>query len=263
MGNLKSLSLFVGTGDCNANCKHCAGKPLRKYAPKEDGIIDEALIGNTLKNCYQQGARSLSISSSGEPTLSPIAITKTLDLIHGEKGIEYSWANIYSNGIRIGKEKGFSEEYLPLWKSLGLKTVYITVHDVDEKKNAKIYRVKEYPSLNKIVYRIHNSGLLTRANVVLTKNNVATCKKFVSMIQDLRNIGFDHISAWPIRNLEDKLDLELAPTKKELDKMENWVNENQNPEYRLRLLREKSRALYNTGQKLTLFPDGSLSSTWC
>lgn len=261
---LKSLSFFVGTGECNAHCAHCAGKPLRKHAPKKDGWIDESLISKTLKESYLQGARSLSISSSGEPTLSPKAITKTLNLIYSmKKDMEYSWINIYSNGIRIGEEKQFSKEYLPLWQSLGLKTVYITVHDIDEKKNAKIYGIKEYPSLNKIVSRIHNSDLLTRANVVLTKNNVGTYEKFISMIQNLKDIGFDHISTWPIRTLDDKIDLKLAPTTKELDKMENWVNEHQDPKYRIRLLREKSRELYETGQKLTLFPDGTLSSKWC
>ena len=81
MGKLNSLSLFVGTGECNAHCNHCAGVALRKYAPLEDGVIDEDLIERTVRNCYEQGARYLSISSSGEPTLSPLSVTKTLGLL--------------------------------------------------------------------------------------------------------------------------------------------------------------------------------------
>ncbi|MEK6809761.1 MAG: radical SAM protein, partial [Nanoarchaeota archaeon] len=99
-----SLSLFVGTGRCNANCSHCAGMPLRRYAPKKDGTIDENLVYKTIKTCYEQGARHLSISSSGEPTLSPLSVTKALELIYRcrKEDIEFSPLNLYSNGIRIG-----------------------------------------------------------------------------------------------------------------------------------------------------------------
>lgn len=263
--SLKSLSFFAGTGKCNAKCNHCAGKMHRKYAPKEDEIIDENLFYKTLRDGYMEGARSLSISSSGEPTLSPLAITKTIQIVDTlrREGMNYEWVNLYSNGIRIGEDKKFGEEYLPLWKDLGLKTIYITVHDVDEKENAKVYGVKKYPSLNKIVSRIHGADLLTRANMVLTKNNVGTSEKFSEMIGGLRNIGFDHISAWPIRNAEDKVDLDLAPSEYELDRMSEWVDANQFKDCRIRLLREKSKIVYETGQKLTLFPDGALSNTWC
>ena len=77
---LKSLSIFVGTGKCNAKCPHCAGVPLRKYAPKEDGVVDLGLIERTLIQSHKKGALYLSISSSGEPTLSPKSITKVLRL---------------------------------------------------------------------------------------------------------------------------------------------------------------------------------------
>jgi len=119
MKTLNSLSIFVGTAQCNGHCVHCAGVPLRKYAPKEDGVIDKDLIYRTVKECYNKGARYLSISSSGEPTLSPLAVTRTLELVNGcrEEGIGFSPINLYSNGIRIGEDKSFCDKYLFLWKS--------------------------------------------------------------------------------------------------------------------------------------------------
>lgn len=265
MGNLDSLSIFVGTGKCNGNCLHCAGKVHRKYAPLEDGVIDEKLICNTLKECYKEEARYLSISSSGEPTLSPLAITKTFEIINKckKQGIEYTQVNLYSNGIIIGKDEGFCETYFPLWKSHGLKTIYITVHDIDKRKNARIYRVREYPNLELILSRIHNKGLLMRANLVLNRQTVGTCEKFISTINYLKKMGVDSVSAWPIRNAEDKADYILSPNEVEIDKMEKWVEKNQTPGFRIRLLREKNRIVYQTKKKLTLFPDGTLSNTWC
>lgn len=260
---INSLSLFVGTGQCNAHCKHCAGVPLRKYAPKEDGIINEDLINNTIKNCYEQGARYLSISSSGEPTLSPLSITKTLELIYRKKeeSIKFSPINLYSNGIKIGKDESFCNT-LSLWKDLNLTTIYLTIHNINEKENAKIYGIDNYPSLNLIISRIHNANLLVRANLVLNKNTIDTLDKFVLTIENLRRMEVDTISAWPIRDKNDEVDSKLSPLENELDKMEDWI-ENQDSSFKIRLLREKSKIAYQTGQKLTLFPDGTLSNTWC
>ncbi len=261
---LNSLSLFVGTSECNAKCKHCAGIPLRKYAPKLDGLVNEDLIYETIKNCYEKGARYLSISSSGEPTLSPLSVTRTLELISGcrNEGIQFSPINLYSNGIIIGEEESFCNTYLSLWRNLGLTTVYVTVHDVNEKENAKVYGVKNYPPLEVVVSRIHGADLSMRANLVLSKKTIGTYKKFVSTVEALKRKGVDFISAWPIRDKEDKVDIKLSPLEEELDRMEKWLEE-QDPKHKIRLLREKSKIVYQTGQKLTLFPDGTLSNTWC
>jgi MoaA/NifB/PqqE/SkfB family radical SAM enzyme len=237
----------------------------RKYAPKEDGVIDESLIYRTIRDCYARGARYLSISSSGEPTLSPISVTKVLDIIQGcrKEGIRYAPINLYSNGIRIGEDRDFCDTFLPRWRDCGLTTIYVTIHDVDEEKNARIYGVRSYPGLEGVLSRIHEADLLMRGNLVLGKRTIDTLEKFVSTVQYLEKIGIDSISAWPIRNIYDRLDPELSPIESELDNIEEWVEGNQDLRCKVRLLREKSKISYQTGQKLTLFPDGTLSNTWC
>jgi wyosine [tRNA(Phe)-imidazoG37] synthetase (radical SAM superfamily) len=263
--NLQSLALFVGTGECNAHCAHCAGKVHRKYAPKEDGIIDKELIYHTLKECYAQGARYLSLSGSGEPTLSPLSVTKALDLVHDcrKEGIEYSKIHLYSNGIRIGEDRDFCDAYLNLWRGLGLETMYVTVHDIDNEKNARIYGRASYPDLEVIVSRIHEATMSMRANLVLSKRTIDTSEKFALTVSHLKNLGVDSVSAWSVRGKDDNVDAGLSPLETELDKMEQWAEENQDSHFRIRLLREKNRVVYDTGQKLTLFPDGTLSNTWC
>jgi MoaA/NifB/PqqE/SkfB family radical SAM enzyme len=258
VNNMKSLSLFVGTGECNANCLHCAGKIHRKYAPKEDGIIDEPLIYKTLKECYLKGARSLSISSSGEPTLSPKSVTRVLEMIVG-----YNPINLYSNGIRIGEDKKFSKKYLPLWGSLGLTGLYITVHNINERKNAKVYGIEKYPKLEDVVSRIHDASLNVRANIVLTKENACDVHSFIKMVVGLRDLGFDSVSAWPVRNKEDNLDYREGPSKKQLDYMDSFVISGGFRYFPVRILGEENSEKYKKGEKLTLFPDKSLSNKWC
>lgn len=265
MNKLHSLGIFVGTGQCNAKCTHCAGVPLRKHAPKEDGIINEDLIYKTVKKCYSMGARYLSITSSGEPTLSPLAVTKLLKLIYEckKEGIKFSPVNLYTNGIIIGEDDSFCRKYLPLWKNYGLTHIYLTIHNIDEKKNAEVYCVERYPPLERVLSRVHNAGLLIRANLVLSKNTISTFEEFTFTIEHLLGIGVDSISAWPIRTLDDEVDIEMSPPEQEMDKMEEWIKGYENSGNVIRLLGKKNKMIYETGQKLTLFQDNTLSNTWC
>jgi hypothetical protein len=111
------------------------------------------------------------------------------------------------------------------------------------------------------VSRIHDADLSMRANLVLSKRTIGTSEEFVHTVGRLRGIGVDYISAWPIRDQDDKVDRRLSPSEEELDKMEDWIERNGRNE--VRLLREKSKIAYTSGRKLTLFPDGTLSNTWC
>jgi len=258
---LKSVSFFVGTGECNGRCKHCAGVQLRRYAPKTDGEIDSDLIYSTLVDCYERGARSLSISSSGEPTLSPLSVTKGLEIVKrcSDEDMHYSPVNLYSNGIRIGEEVDFASEYLPLWKTLGLSKIYVTVHNVDEVKNAQAYGIDSYPLLSLIAERVHGAGLELRGNIVLSKDTIGTYEKFVSNVSRMLEVGFDSVSTWPIRTIDDVVDTESSPCEDELLKMREWASRNN----KVRLLLEDSKIVYDDGEKLTLFPNGVLSNSWC
>lgn len=235
-------------------------------APREDGVIDEELIKMILRRCYFKGARSLSISSSGEPTLSPKSVTKTLEIADAlrKEGREYTSIHLYSNGIHIGESEEFASRHLPLWKNLGLQALYITVHDADPVKNAKVYGVKKYPYLETIVRRAHCAGIAVRANVVLSKFAICTVESFSDLVVALRKIGFDAVSAWPIRNpTDDQVDLPIAPDREELEKMAVWAAANSEACMPVRVLLEEDHLPYKNGWKLTLFPDGTLSNGWC
>lgn len=262
---VSSVSVFVGTGNCNARCKHCAGLIHRKYAPAEDQLVDKNLIYRTLEFCHHRGARSLSISSSGEPTLSPNSVTELLELVNQleQDQLRFDKINLYSNGIRIGEDEEFVQTYLLDWWILGLSSIYITVHSANESENAKIYGVPAYPSLRTIVSRIHSVNISVRANVVLSRSSVSTLERFSELVASLKEIGFDSVSAWPIRGADDKLDPLLSPEGEEMRKMSDWAAKNTSDAFVIRVLGEEHHKLYEVGQKLTLFPNGKLSNSWC
>jgi len=265
MNRVRSVSLFVGTGACNARCAHCAGLVHRKAAPMKDGIADTQRIISTLTDCYHHGARSLSLSSSGEPTLSPLSVTKVLEITHGlnADGIAYAPIHLYTNGIRIGEDPAFCDTYLRRWQSLGLGSLYVTVHDIDEKRNAAVYGVTSYPPLARVFSRIHDAGLTVRANLLLSRKTISTLDTFVATVDHLKRIGADRIAAWPLRGADDRIDPIASPPKSELDAIGSWIQHHQDNLCSITLLGESTHAAYGAGEKLTLFPDGVLSSTWC
>lgn len=262
---VKSLGMFVGKGTCNAKCKHCAGLVHRKNAPIIDGGDNCRLIQDTLVSCWEKGCRTLSISSSGEPTMSPESVTGLLREVAllNMKFMPYKRVHMYTNGIRIGNDLNFCTRYLPIWRDYGLDTIYLTVHNADEHENAKIYGVSNYPSLFKIVERVHVMGeMQLRANVVLGKRLVGTLEEYVAIVEKMHAAGADSISAWKVRNANDEIDVENAIDERELEKIKYWTEVNALNDY-VCIYDENDREAYEKGEKLTLFPDGTLSSTWC
>ncbi|MEK6853202.1 MAG: radical SAM protein [Nanoarchaeota archaeon] len=253
---LQNLALFVGTGRCNANCRHCAGSIHRENMPKEDRVIDEELINDTLKYAYERGARSLSLTSGGEPTLAPNSVTQTLDIA---QNFGFTKIKLYTNGIRIGRSSQFSETYLPLWQSKGLTDIYWTVHSISEEKNAQIFGIKSYPSLELVVSRIHKAHLKVRANIVLSRGNISDLERFKEIVAGLKGYGVDNIAAWPVRDEQDGYDLINAPSRSEIQEMREWAKN----DLTIQVQTEEHHGWYKNKQKLGLFPDGTLSNTWC
>src|SRR3989338_10091979 len=156
-----SVSALIGDGSCNANCGFCAGKYLRLQA-KENRLFDKNLEAS-IKLSARYGGWSLSLTSSGEPTCDPEALTRALKIYHAcaQQGAYFPNVNLFTNGILFGNEK-FCDKYLEAWRELGLNNIAISIHDVDEAGQAKVYGVKEYPNLETIGENVEGHGIGVR-----------------------------------------------------------------------------------------------------
>ena len=173
--------------------------------------------------------------------------------------VHFRKIKLYTNAIRIGKSLKFSKNYLPLWQSKGLTDIYWTVYSISPEKNAQIFRIKSYTSLELIINRIHEADLKVRANIVLSKNNICNLEKFKEIVTWLKNYGVDNIAAWPVRNEKDDYDIYNAPSMFEIQKMREWVEGDE----AIMVQTEEHHKLYQNRIKLGLFPDEKLSSSWC
>lgn len=219
-----SVSALTGNGSCNANCAFCAGKYLRPEA-KVNKLYDKNLE-SAIKLSARYGGWSLSLTSSGEPTCDPDSITRALEIYKkcADQGAYFPNVNLFTNGILFGGES-FCNKYLDTWRELGLNNIAISIHDVNEEEQGKIYRIKEYPAFEEIVKNIENHGLGVRGTLLLRKGGVENAKMYERSIKILIKKGINNITSWPVGN-PDNTRNEFTPSKLGLLGIQLWLKNN-------------------------------------
>jgi MoaA/NifB/PqqE/SkfB family radical SAM enzyme len=219
-----SVSALVGNGACNANCSFCAGKYLRPQA-KENENYNKNLEA-AIKLSARYGGWSLSLTSSGEPTCDPDALTRALEIYKkcADQGAYFPNVNLFSNGILFG-DRDFCEEYIPQWKVLGLGNVALSIHAVRENEQAAAYNLKSYPKLETIIGNIKDFGLGVRATVLLRKDGIDDAWKYEDAVNTLIEKGINNITSWPVGN-PDGSRSEYTPSRFGLFKIRRWLQRN-------------------------------------
>lgn len=271
-----SVSVLTGNGACNANCDFCAGKYLRQDAKPNPNY--EKNLEASIKLSSKYGGWSLSLTSAGEPTVDPKAVTRALEIYQKctKEGAFFPNVNLFTNGILFANEK-FCETYLNLWKSLGLTNIALSIHDADEVKQAKAYNLKSYPSFEKIIKNIRKHGLGVRATLLLRKSGIDTPEKYSNAIKTLIEKGIDNITSWPIGN-PDSTRNEFTPSRLNLFKIKLWLKRNAKLchghawgggvyDYNGNILRytdyvTKHDPHKNFVRQLVVFQDGTVSYSW-
>jgi hypothetical protein len=147
------------------------------------------------------GGWSLSLTSSGEPTCSPEAVTNALKDYQecAYQGAYFPNVNLFTNGILLADDD-FCEEWLPEWKELGLTAIAVSLHDVSEKGQAKAYGLETYPKLEKIFSNIRKYGLQCRVTLLLRKGGIDSGVGFFNAIDKLKRYGIENVTSWCIAN---------------------------------------------------------------
>lgn len=219
-----SVSALVGNGACNANCSFCAGKYLRPEAG-ENALYDKNLEA-AIKLSARYGGWSLSLTSSGEPTCDPNALTRALEIYDkcAKQGAYFPNVNLFTNGILFGDEN-FCDAYLDKWKELGLNNIAVSIHEIDEKGQGEIYGVENYPALEKIVDNVEKHGLGVRGTLLLRKGGIDNYKKYKEAVDTLIEKGIDNITSWPVGNPDNSRN-EYTPSRLGLFGIKMWLNRN-------------------------------------
>ncbi|MEK6809762.1 MAG: radical SAM protein [Nanoarchaeota archaeon] len=271
-----SVSALVGNGACNANCGFCAGKYLRPQAG-ENKLYDKNLEA-AIKLSARYGGWSLSLTSSGEPTCDPDALTNALKIYQkcAQQGAYFPNVNLFTNGILLGSER-FCDQYLDTWKELGLNNIAVSIHSVDEKEQASVYGIKNYPTLEMIVSNVEKHGLGVRATLLLRKGGVDNYDKYETAINTLIDKGIDNITSWPVGN-PDGTRNDYTPSRQGLFGIRMWLRLNAKIchghvwgggvfDYKGNILRYTDYVTKHDPKKdfvrqLVVFQDGTVAYSW-
>lgn len=236
-----SVSALIGSSACNGNCTFCAATELRAQAPKDENQVTR--LGTQALNYYNQelywrnykaaiklsaryGGWSLSLTSSGEPTCDPAAVTKALEVYQtcAQEGAYFPNVNLFTNGILLGNDD-FCKRWLPEWKALGLTNIAVSIHSTIPQEQAAVYEIPYYPEFARIFKNIQNYGIGIRATVLLRKHGIDDAKKYKEAIQQIIKDGCHNITAWPVGNADNSRN-EFTPSRMGLWSMRWWLKRN-------------------------------------
>lgn len=224
-----SVSALVGNGTCNANCGFCAGKYLRPDALQPDTKENKLYYKNleaAIKLSARYGGWSLSLTSSGEPTCDPNALTRALEVYDkcAKQGAYFPNVNLFTNGILFGDE-AFCDRFLGTWADLGLNNIAVSIHAADEKEQAEVYGIKNYPRLERIVCNVEKHGIGVRGTLLLRRGGVDNPKKYEEAVNILASKGLNNITSWPVGNPDNSRN-EYTPSRWGLFGIRRWLHRN-------------------------------------
>jgi sulfatase maturation enzyme AslB (radical SAM superfamily) len=222
-----SVSAVIGNGSCNGNCSFCSGKTLGRGQRNE--ILHQTNMRNlefAIKLSAKYGGWSLSLTSAGEPTCDPDAITEALTIYQKcvKQGAYFPNVNIFTNGIIFGDSK-FCDRYLPIWKELGLTNIVVSVHHYLESEQAKIYGIKQYPLFKTILQNVKKHGIGVRSTILLRNGGIDTPDKFNIALNTLFDCGYNNITSWTVGN-PDGTRNEYTPSRWNVYKIWRWLAKN-------------------------------------
>lgn len=239
-----SVSAVIGNGACNGKCSFCAGTYLRPQA--SDSPLYWKNYATAIKLCARYGGWSLSLTSSGEPTVDPRAVTKALEVYAdcAKQGAYLPNVNLFTNGILLG-DPAYCEKWLPRWRDLGLTNIAVSVHSVDRWKQGAAYGLNGdvrwpqptpdgkgeilspyvYPAFEDIFNNIRKHGIGVRTTLLLRRGEVDGWKAYRGSINALVAMGSDNITSWPVGE-PDGSRSEYTPSWWGLTSIRLWLKRN-------------------------------------
>jgi len=273
-----SVSAVLGGPRCNASCKHCAGRVLRNDAKKipEHHCAPRNIVAAS-RLALNYGAWTLSLTSSGEPTLYPDAITDTLRTLR-DNGVQWPFINLFSNCIELCRDPDRMLKLLYRWKDLGLTSVVLSIHSTDLEENAKVYgNPTGYLPTPEILELIRSTGLCAKVVLLLGKDHIGSLKEYKKSLDTLKEWGVGQITSWEIR-ANDGTRIEQTPSRWEMLKIRLWlmtktesvmghvwggmVRNYKGMNVRFTDYVTKHRASDDFLRQLVLLPGGTISYSW-
>lgn len=190
-----SVSALVGGPGCNGKCAFCAGSYLRPDAHKDNPLYWKNYEA-AIKLSARYGGWSLSLTSSGEPTIYPESVTKALEIYKkcADQGAFFPNVNLFTNGILLDNQI-WCEDWLPKWRELGLTNIAVSIHSIYPERQAAVYGIHHYPHLVRLRENVEKFGIGFRGTLLLRKGEIDNGTEYRLAVSALRDMGINNITS--------------------------------------------------------------------
>lgn len=193
MKRFLTFTIIAGSKSCVNDCPIC----ISKMTP-ECGIgnkkpeIDWEKFEKSIRIALNHNAGNVLITGKGEPTLFPGQITQYLIRLYKKP---FDRIELQTNGYMLAQGGSF-DEFLDVWKDLGLDVVAVSIYHYDSKMNGKAFRPKNgrYFDLPKLIEKIHSKGLSVRLSCVMLQGYVDSVEEVKKLIEFAKQNGVFELS---------------------------------------------------------------------
>ena len=177
-----TYTIIAGNKSCPNDCPICISKMTPDYGIKYKPIeVNWGKFEEATTIALNHKAENVLITGKGEPTLFPGQITQYMIRLYQKP---FDRREIQTDGSLIAKG-GLYDQFLDVWKDLGLNTISLSIYHHDKEKNKQVFQPRSgtYFNLPNLIERITSKDINVRLSCVMLDNYMDNVEEISNLIQ--------------------------------------------------------------------------------
>lgn len=188
---MKALTYTVVAGSkaCPNDCGICISKMTPSFGiGYDEPVIDWDVFDKATNIAVNRDARYFLITSKGEASLFPSQVSKYL---HRVESKPFDRRELQTEGSVIATGGKMYDEFLKVWKDLGLDLVAVSIYHYDNFKNHDVFRSKKknFYDLEKLIDKFNSHDIKVRLSCVMLKDYVDSIDEVSNLINYSKKNG--------------------------------------------------------------------------
>ena len=228
MKYVSTYTLIAGSRACPYDCPICISKMTPSYGigtGKPD--VNWHMFEKATQIALNHNARNVLITGKGEPLMFPGQVSQYLIRLYQKP---FDKREIQTNGNELANGGRIYDEFLDVWKDLGLDTIAVSIYHYDLQKNKEMFRPRrgEYFDLPGLIGKINSRGITTRLSCVMLEDYIDTPEEVERLMDFAKQNNVFQLTLRTADYPESPLDAKVA----------QYIRENRLSDEKLKVINE-------------------------
>jgi pyruvate-formate lyase-activating enzyme len=183
-----TYTIIAGNKACPNDCPICISKMTPDYGIGMEPVdVNWARFDDATRIAMSYGVKNALITGKGEPALFPGQVSQYLVRLYDK---QLAVRELQTSGIPLNRG-GLYDQFLDVWRDLGLDTIALSMYHYDMEKNSEPFRTKggEKVDIARLVDKLHGKGFNTRLSCVMLKNYIDSPEEVSKLIDFSKQNG--------------------------------------------------------------------------